>query len=77
MCHLPDGYREVEHAEARHGAAHPAGGDGQLEAVKPCLARGEEEKIVIAPIAQPERMRPGQERQHDAYLQAQDNVKDD
>jgi len=74
---LPEGQTEVDEAESGHCAARPAGSDGLLQNVKPRLLRHVDEKEVVAPIAQAERVHPRQERQHDARFQAQDDVKDD
>ena len=40
------------------------------------LARGVQEKIVVAPVAQSERAlrNPGQEREHNADFQAENNI---
>lgn len=78
MGHLPEGYAEVEHAESGHGPTDPAGVDRHLQALRAGLVRRVNQKEIIAPIAQAERVRPPrQERQHEADFEAQDNVEDD
>ena len=43
------------------------------------FARGVQKKIVIAPVAQPQRAlrNPGQERKHNADFQAENDIEDD
>jgi len=77
VCDLPEGQSEIDEAEAGDCAAHPTGSDRLLQTLQPRLLRGVDEEEVIAPIAQPERMHPGQKRQHDARFEAQNDVKDD
>jgi hypothetical protein len=48
-----------------------------LQAHQPCLARGIEQQVVVAPIAQAEGMNPRQKGEHDAHFETQDDEKDD
>ena len=75
---LPKCHAEIQQSEAGHGAAHPARSDYGLQAIESGLARGVEEKIVVAPIAEAEKVlrNPGQQREHNANFQAKDDVKD-
>ena len=75
MRDLPESDTEIEQPEPRHSAAHPAGSDGSLKTHESGLVRRVDEEIVIRPVAQPERMNPRQEREHDAHFKAQDDVK--
>ena len=77
MHDLPEGDPQVEQAQTRHRAAHPAGRDGVLYALQSGLLRRVEEKVVVAPIAQSERVNPRQQREHNADFEAQDDVEDD
>ncbi len=74
---LPAGHAEVEQTQPCDRATHPARRDGVLQTLQADLLRGVEQKIVIAPVAQPKRVNPRQQRQHGARLKAQDDVKDD
>src|SRR5215203_5049618 len=74
--YLPEGHREIEQANARHGAAHPSRGDRVLEPHQTRLLRDHDEEEVVAPVAHPQRLPPRQQRQKDAGLQAQEDVED-
>jgi len=75
--HLPAGHGEVKQTEAGHRAAHPPRSDRVLQALETGLLHGVDQKKVVGPIAQAERMHPRQKRQHDARFKAQDDVEDD
>ena len=77
MRDLPEGDPQIKQPQPRHRAAHPAGCDRLLQALQSGLLRRVEQKIVVAPIAQPEGMQPRQQREHNANFEAQDNVEDD
>ncbi|PYS91972.1 MAG: hypothetical protein DMF64_10460 [Acidobacteria bacterium] len=77
MRDLPEGHGEVQETDAGHRTAHPARRDGVLQAGQPRLVREIDEKEIVAPVRQPERMRPRQKRQDEARLKAQDDVEDD
>lgn len=77
MGDLPEGDPQIEQSEPRHSAAHPARRDGMLQALQSGLLRRIKQKIVVAPIAQPEGMQPRQQCEHNADFEAQDNVEDD
>lgn len=76
MRDFPEGYAEVEQSQARHSAAHPAGRDCVLQALQACLLRRVEQKEIVTPIRQAKRRNPGQQGEHYADFEAQDNVKD-
>ena len=75
MKQLPQPHRYVQKADARDGAAYPPRRDETLQAVTG-LARGQQQKIIVAPVAQapPAVRHPGQNREHNADLKAQNYV---
>ena len=79
MENFPKRYSDIQQPNAGYGAAHPSGSNDSFQRVHSCFARGVEQKIVIAPIAQTKRSlrHPRQKREHDAYFQAQDDVEND
>ena len=82
MGHLPEGYAQIEQPEPCDSAAHPTGRDRPLHAEEARLVRRIDQEVVVAPVAQPERgqeredVNPRQEREHEPYFEAQDNVED-
>ena len=76
---LPKGHSEIQEAQTRNGPAYPAGGDEALQTVETGLTGRIEQKVVVAPVAQPEKSlrNPWQKREHDANFQAKDNVEND
>lgn len=83
MRYLPAGYHQIQNPYAAHSAAHPSRCDDRAQALQAGLLRSVEQEIVVAPIAQSQRrqerhdMNPRQKGQHDADLNAQDNIEDD
>ena len=75
MKQLPKSHRDVQKSDARNGSAHPPRRHEALQTVTG-LARGQQQKIVVAPIAQspPAVRHPGQNGEHYADLKAQDYV---
>jgi len=79
MKYFPEGYPDVQKTNPSHCATHPAGGNHSLQRINARFARGVQQKIVVAPVAQPERTlrNPRQESEHNADFQAKDNIKND
>jgi hypothetical protein len=76
MRKLPESYPEVEQADPRHCAAHPARRDSMLQALQTRLLCRVKKEVVVAPIAQSERVNPRQQCEHNADFEAQDDVED-
>ena len=74
MRNLPEGYQEIEHAKTCDRAAHPAGRDCVLQAAQAGLVGGIDKEKIVRPVAQPERVKPWQEGEHNAHFQTQDDV---
>ena len=74
---LPERNTEIQEPDATHRAAHPAGGDHRLQTLNTRLARSIQEKVVVAPIADPPHaMRPPRRHsEKDADLETEDDVK--
>jgi hypothetical protein len=76
MSYLPEGYDQIQDAEAAYRAAHPPGSNHGPQALQAHLLRCVKQEKIVAPISQPERrqkgqdVNPRQERQHNADLQA-------
>jgi hypothetical protein len=83
MGYLPEGYHQIQDSQAAHCASDPTRRNHRPQALQAHLLRSVKQEKIVAPIAQPERwqerqdVNPRQERQHNADLQAQDNVEDD
>lgn len=79
MKYFPEGNPDVQKTNASHCATHPAGGHYSLQRMNAGFARCVQQKIIVAPIAQPEcaLRNPRQERKHNADFQAEDNIEDD
>ena len=80
MKYFPEGDADVQETNAGHCATHPSGGNHSLQGIHAGFARGVQQKIVIAPVAHnPESAlrNPGQEREHNADLQAEDDIEND
>ena len=79
MKYFPEGDPDVQKTNPSHGATHPAGGNDSLQRMNAGFARGVQQKIVIAPVAQSERTlrNPRQECEHNADFQAEDNIEND
>lgn len=79
MKYLPKGDPDIQETDAGNCSAYPTRSNDRLQHLHVRLARGVQEKIVAAPVAQAKRaMRyPGQERKHKANLQAQDYIEND
>ena len=79
MKYFPEGDPYVQQTNASHCATHPAGGNDTLQSVNAGFARCIEQKIIVAPIAQPERTlrNPRQECEHNADFQAENDIEDD
>jgi hypothetical protein len=75
---FPDGHADVQQSHAGDRAADPAGGDKILQAIKAGFARGQHEKIIIAPVAEAEQTlgNPWQAGQQKPNLETKDDVKD-
>ena len=75
---FPNGHTNVQQSYAGDGAANPAGGNKTLQTIKACLARGQHQKIIIAPVAEAEQTlgNPWQARQQKPNLETKDDVKD-
>ena len=76
---FPECHAEIQQAKTRDCPAHPAGGDEALQTVEAGLTGGVEQKVVVAPIAQPEKAlwNPWQECENDANFQAKNDVEND
>lgn len=79
MENLPKGNPYIQQADACYRSAHPAGSNNGLQPIQASLARRVQKKIVIAPIAQAQRAlrNPRQEREHNTYFKAEDNIEND
>ena len=80
MEYFPEGDPDVQETNASNCPTHPSGRHYSLQCVHAGFARGVHQKIVIAPIAHnPESAlrNPRQEREHNADLQAEDDIEND
>ena len=79
MEYFPKGDPDIQEPDAGNRSAHPARGNYGLQCMHAGFARGVQEKVVVAPVAQSKRAlrNPRQERQHNANLQAEDNIEND
>ena len=79
MKYFPEGDPDVQETNASHCSTYPSGGNDSLQCVNAGFARGVQQKIVVAPVAQPESAlrNPRQEREHNADLQAEDDIEND
>ena len=79
MKYFPEGDPDVQETNAGHSATHPSGSNYSLQRIPFGFARGVHQKIVVAPVAQPESAlrNPRQEGEHNADFQAEDDIEDD
>lgn len=80
MKYFPEGDPDVQETNPGHCSTYPSGGNYSLQRIHAGFARGVEQKIVIAPVAHnPESAlrNPRQEREHNAYFQAEDDIEND
>lgn len=78
MKYFPEGDPDVQETNASHCPTYPSGGNYSLQYVAG-FARSVQQKIVVAPVAQPKRPlgNPWQEGEHNADFQAEDDIEDD
>ena len=76
MDYFPHGHADVEKSHSRHGATDPPGSHKALQFVKACFARRQNQEVIIAPVAQAKQALryPGQTREHDSDLEAENDV---
>ena len=69
---------QVQDSDSGYGAAHPARGNNGLQTIEAGLVRRVKQKIIIAPITQAKKTLrdPGHEREHQADLEAKNDVED-
>ncbi len=80
MEYFPESNPDVQETNASHCPTHPSGGNHSLQRIHAGFARGVQQKIVIAPVThytESALRNPGQEREHDADLQAEDDIEND
>ena len=79
MEYFPKGDPDVQKSDAGNRSPDPSRSNDRLQRVHAGLARSVQEKIVVAPVAQAKRALrdPRQEGEHQANLQAEDNIKND
>ena len=80
MEYFPESNPDVQETNASHCPTNPSGGNNGLQGIHAGFARGVQQKIVIAPVAHnPESAlrNPRQEREHNADLQAEDDIEND
>ena len=77
MKYFPEGNSDIQQADSGNCSAHPPRSDYRLNRVHAGLARGVQKKIIVAPIAQPQRAlrNPRQQRKHNANFKAEDDIK--
>ena len=73
---LPKCHAEIQQAQTSDCSAHPARSHEALQTVESRFTSGVEEKVVVAPIAQPQKAlwNPWQECENYANFQAKDDV---
>jgi len=78
MEYFPEGHAQVQYTKTCDCPPDPARGHHILQTIKPGLTCGIQQKIVVSPIAKAEKSlrNPGQQSEHEANLQAKDNVED-
>lgn len=78
MKYFPESDSQVQHSDARYGAAHPPGCDDSRQTIEAGFVRGVKQKVVVAPIAQAKKALrdPWHERQHQANLEAKNDIED-
>ena len=79
MENLPEGDPDIQDTDASHCTANPAGSNYSLQRMHAGFARGVQEKIIIAPVAQAKRAlrNPRQQHEHQADFQAENDIEDD
>lgn len=75
---FPKCHAEIQQAQTGDCSAHPARSHEALQTVESRFTSGVEEKVVVAPIAQPQKAlrNPWQERENYANFQAKNDVED-
>lgn len=78
MEDFPKGHTQVQDPQTSDRSSDPTGSNHALQAVETCLTRGIQKEIVVSPITQSQEplRNPGQQRQHNADLEAKDNIED-
>lgn len=78
MEDFPKRHSQIQDAQTGNCATDPTRSDHTLQTIETGLTRGVQKEIVVSPITQAEKSlrNPGQQREHNANLQAQDNVED-
>ena len=76
---FPKRHAEVEKTKTGHCTSDPSGSDYTLQSVESSFPGRVKEKVVVAPIAQPEKTlrNPGEQSEQDADFQAENDVEDD
>ena len=77
MEYLPESDPDVQESDASNCSPNPSGSNYSLQGMDAGLARGVDEKIVIAPVAQHPKCAlrdPWQEHKHDADFQAENDI---
>jgi len=77
MKYFPESNSDIQQAYSGNRSAHPPGSDYSLYRLHAGLPRGVQKKIIVTPIAQPQRAlrNPRQQRKHNANFKAEDDVK--
>ena len=78
MKYFPEGDPDVQETNACHCPTYPTGSNYSLQVIHAGFARSVKQKIIVAPVTQPEgTLRdPRQEREHNTDLQAEDDIED-
>ena len=79
MKYFPEGNPDIQETNAGNSATHPSGSNYSLQRIHAGFARGVNQKIVVAPVAQPESAlrNPRQECENYADFQAEDDIEND
>jgi hypothetical protein len=77
---FPEGNPDIENSHAAYRSSHPTRSHDALQTIHSSLARGVKQEIVVTPIAEYSQCslrNPGQEREYQTNLEAENDVEDD
>lgn len=79
MKYFPKRNANIQDTDTCYRSPDPTGSDDSLQAIDARLARRVQEKVVVTPVAQAKcaLRNPGQKREHNANLEAKNNVEND